>query len=179
MIGALDRTGNQVREQADEERVVDQGIGRLQAALVDVDDVRNFLKCVKRDPGWKEDSQRRGRSVVEPESFERCRERVHEEVEVLKRTKEPEVDDEGDRQQQFAPCPVVGARDRSRAVEIDDRRRGNQCKEAWIPPPVEHVAGEKEQVILWSPPETPIGEDDQGQEDDANRCIEKQKQTRW
>ena len=99
MARPLNRTGNEVRKQADEERVVDERSRGLQFALVDIDDVGNFLKCIKRDPGRKQDAQHQGGRVMKPERLQSCRERIDEEVEVLEHAEKAEVDEQRHRQQ--------------------------------------------------------------------------------
>ena len=81
-----------MREQADEQRVFDQRIGRLEFAVVHVDDVCDLLEGVERDARRQQDAQRRDRHLVEPEALQDSGERIDEEVEVLERAEEPEVD---------------------------------------------------------------------------------------
>src|ERR1700693_1389518 len=53
----LDGTGDEMREQADEEAVFKKRPRGGYSAMVDVHDIRNLLKCVERDAGRKDDSQ--------------------------------------------------------------------------------------------------------------------------
>ncbi len=56
---ALDRSRNQVGEEADEQGIVNQRAGRLLPAAVHVYDVGDCLKRIKRDPGRKNDLQKK------------------------------------------------------------------------------------------------------------------------
>src|SRR5712671_5067800 len=53
MSRSLNRSGNQVREEADEEAIVQEGLRRFEPSFINVHDVGNFLKGVKRNARWK------------------------------------------------------------------------------------------------------------------------------
>src|SRR5207248_8771065 len=124
------------------------------------------------NPWWKEYSENRRRRMVKAERLKRRRERVHEEIEVLEHTEKAQVDRERQNQERLPPVGTIGSRDRPRAVEVDDRRRRNESQKSWIPPAVEHVARGEEQDVLLPPPQPPVGEDDAGQKDDIDWCVE-------
>src|SRR5882724_432035 len=122
MTRPLNGPGDEVWKQADEERVVHQRIGRLQLSVIYVDDVGHFLECVKGDPGRKENAQSGDGNVMKAERFERGRERIDKEVEVLEDGQKSQVDDERQGQQRSPPARPVGPCDSARAVEIDNCR---------------------------------------------------------
>ena len=162
-----------MREQTDEERVVDQGVGRLELPVVHVDDVGDFLERVERNAGRQQDAEHRDGRLMEPERLQRRSERVHEEVEVLERAEEAEIDDERQRQERAPSLAVVGPRDGFRTIEVDNRRRGDEREKPWIPPPVEDITGDEQHHVLLAPSETPVGERHERQKDDVDRGIEK------
>ena len=94
VAGPLNRTGDQVGKQADEQGVVDERFGRLELSLIDVDDVSDFLERVKGYAWRQKNSQHRDRRLMKPHRLESRRERIHEEVEVFEKSEETEVDDE-------------------------------------------------------------------------------------
>jgi len=80
-------------------------------AVIDVDDVGEFLKSVVGDSGWKEDTPNDDRNVFEPEGQRLVREGVDEEVEILEDAEKREIQDQGENQQGAFNARMVGAGD--------------------------------------------------------------------
>ena len=55
---AHDRPGDELREESNEEREIEEVVARLDPAAVDVDAVADALKGVERDPNWQDHCQR-------------------------------------------------------------------------------------------------------------------------
>src|SRR6476660_8360058 len=93
MPGPLDRAGNQVREQADEETILEKGPGSLNPPLVNVHNIGDLLKRIKRDAGRKDNANQGKRDIVNSKPFEAGKERAREEIEVLKNPQNHEIQD--------------------------------------------------------------------------------------
>ena len=95
--GAQDRSGDEVREEGDEHREVEEVARRRDLAAVHVDDVAHRHERVERDADRQQDAQREDVDLP-PERGEHVVQVVGEEVEVLEepeqRQVEPEADDE-------------------------------------------------------------------------------------
>ena len=57
MAGTLNRPCDQMRKQADEQSVIDEGVRRPQLSFVDIDDVGDFLERIERDARRQQDAQ--------------------------------------------------------------------------------------------------------------------------
>src|SRR4029077_3688052 len=91
----LYRAGNQMREQADEESIVEERFGSLNPALVDIHDVGDFLEGVKRNARWKENANQRQGDIVNAQPVQSAQERAREEIEVFENPENREVQNEG------------------------------------------------------------------------------------
>src|SRR5437899_12675267 len=60
----LDWTGNQVREQTDEKTIIEEGLRGLDPPFIDVHDIGDFRKRVKRNAWRKEDTNEGQRDIV-------------------------------------------------------------------------------------------------------------------
>ncbi len=169
--GPLNRAGDQMRKEADEQRVVHQRIGGAQLAPVDVDDVGDFLKGVEGDRWWQHDAPDRARHM---QSCQRghVREGIDEETEVLEETQAAEIQYEGEREQEPA-LRRGGAGLKTAGDEVVHHGGGaHQQQKAPVPPAVEEVAcGEQEQVLR-AQPQPPVEQYDERQEDDVDGRIE-------
>src|SRR5262249_22088553 len=93
--GALDGTGNQVREQADEQSVIEERSGSFNPAFVDIHDISDFLKCIKRNSRWKDDANQGKRNIVNTEVIQHADERPGKEVKIFKNPENGEVQNQG------------------------------------------------------------------------------------
>jgi hypothetical protein len=171
MSGPLDRTGNQVREEADEETILEKRLGSLNPPLVDVHNVGDFLKRIKRYARGKDNANQGERDIVNSKSFEAGKEGAREEIEIFKDPQNHEIQDE----REDKPLPPVRVRAAGsnflRDQEVHRGAADHESEEAPIPPTVEKVAGQKEEDILGAVMETPVKQHDRYQEEEIGRGV--------
>src|SRR5262245_46992260 len=179
MRWTLNRPRNEVWKEADEQRVIDERLRRLEFSVVDVDDVRDSLKRIERNPRRQEDSQRRDRRRRHPERRHQPFERLGEEIEILEYAEETEVEDQRERQE-APPAPCDRRRgDVTGGKKIDDRRSENQRKKPPVPPAVKEVAGRQQENVLARPRrQAPVDHHDRDEEDEIDGCIEEHMRAR-
>src|SRR4029453_18122836 len=158
MRGPLDRPGDQMRKETDEERIVDERAGRLEAPKVHVDDVGQGLERVERNPRGEEDPKGRMRNL-DSDCVHQTGERVDEEIEVLEDSEESEIERHREGQRGLAFEGVLRAIDDMGAVVVDDARQENQPAKAPVTPRVEKVAGKEEEDVLRAPRHPPVQDD--------------------
>src|SRR5260370_35628566 len=95
MSRSLNRSGNQVREEADEETIVQEGLSWFQPAFINVHDVGNFLKGVKRNARWKNHANEGQRNRVNAQRLQRTRKGPCEESKILKDPESPKLQRDG------------------------------------------------------------------------------------
>ena len=113
-----DGPGDQVREEADEEEIIEVPIRRRDLLAVDVDGVAHRLEGEERDAEGQHEAQVR-RLHVEAGGGEELRERVDGEVPVLEEREDAQVVDERDEEQRLAPPRRLGATERAADGEVD------------------------------------------------------------
>ena len=91
MSWSLNGAGDQVREEADEQGVLDQRIGGLRFALIDIGYISDLLEGVERDRRRQDDLPQSMREAVKADQTRHSCEGVDEEVEVLEVTEKAEV----------------------------------------------------------------------------------------
>ncbi len=164
MPGPLYRAGNQVREQTDEETIVEKRLGGLNSSFIYVHDISDFLKGVKRDAGRKDDANQGQRNIVNSKFVEGTQEGTRKEVKVFKGPQNQEIQDE----REDKPLPPVGIQAAGGNLLCDEEiHRGaadHKGEETPIPPSVEKVAGQEKKNILGAMIEAPIQEHDRYQE---------------
>jgi len=167
----LYRTGNQVREQTDEETILEERLRSLNSPLVDVHNISDFLKRIKRYAGRKDDANERQRDIVNSKSLEAGQEGAREEVEVFEDPQNHEIQDERENK----PLPAVGVRaaggDFLGDQEVHRGAADHEGKETPIPPTVEKVAGQEEENILGAVMETPVQQHNRYQEKEISRGV--------
>ena len=68
----LDRTGNQMRKQANEQSIFDEVSRSFNFPAIHIHDVGHFLKGVERYPWRKQNAQHSPRNIVNPKPSRRC-----------------------------------------------------------------------------------------------------------
>ena len=170
----LDGAGDQMREQADEERVVEERLGRFHLFPVDVDDVRKLLERVERNAGRQGHLQQRDGGLRQAQSMGQGREGIDEEVEVFEVAEEPEVDANGNREEKTAFFGIRGTADEARAEEIDNGRGENEAQKPDIPPAIKDVTGDQKQHVLAFPVQPPVQKNDEDEKESEGWSVEKQ-----
>src|SRR5256885_14382009 len=128
-------------KQAHEQGIVDQRIGRLDLAMVHIDDVGDFLERIKRYRGRQHDLPEAGRNAFQPQQCREVRKRINEEVAVLEETEERKIERQGKQQQCAALTrlresvePSSGAKIHDRgSSRSEERRVGKECRSRWSP----------------------------------------------
>jgi hypothetical protein len=160
-----------VREEGDEERVVEERRDRLRAAEVHVERVRHRHECVERDADRQHDVPL-GRDVDDAERRHQRLPVLQQELAILEEADEADVDADGDHEPGAAHGAALVARPVDAACDepVDDRRGPQQQDERRIPGRVEDVARD-EQVHLLRPPgqERQVVQDEQHDEKDEER----------
>src|SRR5439155_8237893 len=83
VLRSLNRPGYQMREQANKQAVRGERPGRIESALVDVDDISNFLERVEGDAGRQNNANQPQRNVVDAQHRQRVCQGVREEIGIL------------------------------------------------------------------------------------------------
>src|SRR6267143_4081796 len=144
----LYRTGYQVREQTDEQTIIEERSGSLNPAFIYVHDVGDFLKGVKRNARWKKNANQRQRNIVNAQPVQSAQERPREEIEILEDPKNREIQDEGKNK------PLLSVRVRTaggnfpRDQKIHAGAANHEHEETPVPTAVEKVASEQEENVL-------------------------------
>jgi hypothetical protein len=167
--GALDWSGNQVREERHERGKVEQVPARVELSLVHVDGVTHRLERVERNPHRQQDPQRR----LIPGEAHRGQHRgdvVHEEVEVLEEAEHAEVRDNAHPEER-ALVLRAGFHPPRRAV-VDDRRRRDQDQEPRVNVAVEKVAAREQEDVLETVRQPPVDGREHQKEQDEIETVE-------
>src|SRR5258708_8984958 len=143
----LNRPGDQVWEQADEQAILNKRPRGWKFARININDVGHFLEGVKRNSRRKDNSQH-GQRRVNAQRGKRNRERVSEEVEILKKAQNRKIDDQRERQEQTANPRILCIPDFDGDQIVHDRGSDHQAEETPIPPTVEKIADEQKKFIL-------------------------------
>ena len=171
VLGPLDGPGHQLREVRDVDAEGDQVAGRGMVPLVDADRVGHGLEGVEADADRQDDLQK-GQVGLEAKLGQQRPGTVDEEVEVLERPEQPQVDAHADQQKQLA-CPrALGLTEPPADDVVDDGRGGQQAEEPPVPPAVEEVAGHQQQDILLPLPQAIIERQHDSQKDREYKRIE-------
>ena len=143
--GALNRAGDEVREERYEHGEIEQAAPRVQLAAIDVDRVTHRLERVERDADRQEDAKCR---LVhdEPERRQDAGDVLDEEVEVLEEPEHAEVRDHA--QPQEVPAMPRPGLHPARGAVVDDGRGGDEDQKPRMDVAVEEVAADKEQHVL-------------------------------
>ncbi len=139
--GAHDRSGDEVREEAEVEREVQQRAG-LHLAAPHVDHVRDRLEGVEAHACRQRELHQRDREREAHVAAER-EHLLSEEAVVLKRTEHEQIGDDGGRDDLALPTILTGAGDCARGQLVGDGHRREQQAEAHVGRRVEHVAGDQ------------------------------------
>src|SRR5579864_7994316 len=125
--GAYDGSGHQLREEGDEQGVVEWIADGFLLAAVDVDDVGHALKGMEADAQGQNDGEREGVRL----QAQQVNQIVGQEIVVLEEAEESEVAAEAGDQERFAVTGGAGDKERRGVIE---RGQGEQEQdELWIP----------------------------------------------
>jgi hypothetical protein len=166
VAGPLNRASDQVREQTDEQSVIDEGFGSLNSSLVDVDNIGDFLKGVERNARWENDADERKRDVMNAQIIEGTEEGTCEEIKVFESPENRKTQNQREDQPPFSMQVRAGRSDFLGDQKINRCAADHEREEAPIPPAVEEVAGEEKKNILAAMCETPVHKNDWNQEDE-------------
>src|SRR5437667_9912982 len=156
MSRSLNRSGNQVREEANEETIVQEGLSRFQPAFINVHDIGNFLKGVKRNARWKNHANEGQRNMVNAQRLQHTRKGPCEEIKILEDPENPKIQHEREDKQLFAVRVRAAGRDSLDDQKIHRGTADHECKEAPVPPAVEKVACQKQENVLRAMAQAPI-----------------------
>src|SRR5207245_7316821 len=160
----LYRTGNQVREQADEETIVKERSGSFNSAFIYVHDVGDFLKGVKGNARRKDDANQGQRDIVNSKVFEGGEERSREEIEVFEDPKNRKIQDKGKNKPLLSVKARTGGGNFLGDQKIGGGAANHEHEETPVPPAVEKVASEQEENVLSTMTEAPVQQHDRYQE---------------
>ena len=164
----LDRAGDKLREETDEDREVEEVTSRAQLTAVDANRVRQLLERVERDADREHQRERRQRHV----QAERGEDRLHavrEEVEVLEGSEKAQIGrDRCTEQPALDPWPLLH---RASRPVVHDRRRGDEIQEPRVNPAVEHVACDEQQDVLRAVRQPPVHDRRDEEEDDEVEAV--------
>src|SRR2546425_4594217 len=94
MPRSLNRTSNQVRKKADEESIVEEGLRRFESSFIDVDNVCDFLECIKRNTRWENDANQLERNMMNAKRLQCGPKRVSEKIQILECSKNRKIQDQ-------------------------------------------------------------------------------------
>src|SRR5690242_7443900 len=139
MVGPLNGTGNQVREQADKQTVIEERPRGLDASFVHVHDVGDFLKRIKRYPRGKKDADQRQRDIVKAEVIQHADKGAGKKVKIFENSENREVQNQREGEP-FVAIRVLGRRHNLLGdQEIDRGTANHEGEKAPVPPAVEEV----------------------------------------
>ncbi len=144
LAGAHDRAGHQLREERDEQSVVEQAAARLEFAAVHVDGVAHALECVERDA----DRQQHIDGAEVQRTAGCCRDVVgagDHEIRVLEEGKHAQVADHADRDQSLR---LQGLREMQPDPVVEHGREQDQAQVLPVPRRVEVPAGQQQDPLV-------------------------------
>src|SRR5262249_8665388 len=154
---------DEMREERDEYREVEQAAPRPQLPAIDVDRIAHRLERVERDADGQDDPEDRQRRS-EPCGLQNCLYVRREEVEVLEEAQHPEVRDDAQPEEPATPAgPLFHA---ARGAVIDRRRDGDQDEEPGMDVSVEDVARDEQEHVLAALRQQPVRRCYDDEEDD-------------
>ena len=159
----------------DKQRVVDQRTRPGSSfRVIDVNDVRHFLKRVERDARRQQNRRALERNVGSQAACSTAAKECDEKIEVFEKSEEIEIQQQRNRSSSRLPLrDIFGAADRlgdrrnPRRVEISD-----EDKKSPVPPAVKEIARDEQQHVLPPPPQGPVDENDDREEENVNWRIE-------
>src|SRR6185503_721657 len=99
--------------------------------------------------------------------------RIKKEIEVLKKSQNRKIQNQGGDEQGFAGTRVRSVLDLSCDHKVDQRRCDHQQQKAPVPPTVEEVASQQEEQILPPPLQAPIHSDNKSEKQQVDGSIKK------
>src|SRR5690242_16419471 len=136
----LDRTCDQMREKAYEERIFDEASRSLDLSRVDIDDIGHFLKGVEGNSRRENNLQETTRDVVKSEHLESMSCGIQEEVKILEESQNREIDNERSDKKELARFWILGVFNCFCDNVIDGSRSNHQQQKSPVPPAVEKIA---------------------------------------
>ena len=145
-MSAMNRPGDQLREERNKRQVLERAARGRQLAAIDVHYVSQALERVERNPGGQHDRQGPGL-----EGNVQCAQeyghRIQKEVEILKEPQQREVHDDAGGEDQPPPAWHLRFIQEPADEEIEATREDQQPEESDIPPSVEQPTGGHHQKI--------------------------------
>ncbi|TMA55453.1 MAG: hypothetical protein E6J75_11910 [Deltaproteobacteria bacterium] len=128
-------SGDEVREEADEEREVAQVVGGRGVAAVDVHRVAHRLEGVEADPGRQQDAEQADVDLLDAERVQEVDEAPDEEVAVLEEAEDRQVGDHADGEEGLPPRALREGVEPGQEGDVGQghRRRGERHGEVAQP----------------------------------------------
>jgi len=170
----LDGSRDQMREKADEQRIVQKVFGGFKFAFVDVDDVGHFLERVKRDCRWQNDLEERMRDSMHTKHIQGVYRGVEKEIQILEVCEKTEVHYQRQDKQTPTLSGILNRADSLTDNIVNHRGCRHEQKKPPVPPSVEDVAGGQKHYVLATVSQTPIDGRNQDQECEIDGGIKQQ-----
>ena len=143
MSGPLNGTGNQVREKADEQAVFDERSRSRNPSFINVHDIRDFLKGIKRNSRRKNDTNERQGNVVKTKVVQHADKGPGKEIKILENPKNREVQKQGKDEPLSAMWILLLGNDFLSDQKIHGGAANHEREEPPVPPAVEKVTGQE------------------------------------
>ena len=169
--GALDGPGDELGEEGDEEREVEEVAGGGELAAVDVDGVAQRLEGVEGDADREHDAAGEGREL-EAEERQQVGEALGEEARVLEDAEQREVGDDAGGDEPLAAAGIVALAEGDPDPVVDHGGEQDQAEEAPVPGAVEEVARGQQPAVLGPMRQQPVDRVHQGQKDEERQAVE-------
>ena len=173
MAGPLNGAGNEVREQTDEQPIFEKGSGSLDAPFVDVHDVSDFLKRIKRNPRRKNDAKQRQWNVVKAEVVQHPDEGAGKKIKILENSENGEVQDEREDEPLPAMWILLRRNDFLSDQKIHRGAANHEREKPPVPPAVKEVTRQQKKDILGTAVQPPKKKNDRDQEQEESGGIKK------
>ena len=174
-VGALDGSGDEVGEVEDAEEEVEERVGGVDLAAIDIDGVGEGLEGVKGDADGEDDLKGEG-TDLDAEGGKEGVEVGGEEVEVFEEAEEEQVGDDGEDEPGFPVFEGLTGQDLSfhaaGTVIVDRGGEEKGEEEAPIPGAIEEATGGEEEAVLGLMAKAEVDQQDDGQEDEELKRIE-------
>ena len=162
-----------MREQADEQAIIEERSGSFNSSFINVHDVSDFLKRIKRNPRGKDNANQRERNIVKSQIIQHAEEGTSKEVKIFENAENGEIQNQGKKE----PFPAMRMLDGRGNVlsdqKIDHGAANHEEEKAPVPPTVKEVAGQEEKNVLGAMVQPPVEENDGNQEKKERRRVKK------
>ena len=173
MGGAFDGAGNEQREKAHENGIVDKAMGRFYLIAVNIKNVGKAVKGIKGDADGQDDVERPGVAMV-THVMKQGGKVFNEEIIVFKKAQEAEIDCYAEQQPGSFGAYCGRVPDFKPGKIIQRRGEKQQEQEAVIPAAVKKITGGQQQQVLCFKPvagDQPVQTENNGQEGSETEGI--------